>query len=53
MAQGILALTFADEDDYELAKVGDTWTLPNVKRELQEGAERIGAKSRSRTARSS
>ena len=28
VAQGILALTFADEDDYELARVGDTWTLP-------------------------
>ena len=28
VAQGILALTFVDEDDYELAKVGDTWTLP-------------------------
>ena len=41
VAQGILALTFADEDDYDLAKVGDTWTLPHVKRELQEGAERI------------
>ena len=44
VAQGILALTFVDEDDYELAKVGDTWTLPNVKRELEEGAERIGVR---------
>src|SRR5829696_3659251 len=41
VAQGILALTIADEDDYELAKVGDTWTLPEVRRELEEGAERI------------
>ena len=41
VAQGILALTFVDEDDYDLAKVGETWTLPHVKRELQEGAERI------------
>ena len=44
VAQGILALIFVDEDDYELAKVGDTWTLPNVKRELEEGAERIGVR---------
>src|SRR4029450_9165859 len=44
VAQGILALTYVDEDDYELAKVGDTWTLPHVKRELEEGAERIGAR---------
>ena len=44
VAQGILALTFVDEDDYELAKVGDTWTLPSVKRELEEGAERIGVR---------
>jgi aconitate hydratase len=41
VAQGILALTFADEDDYELARVGDTWKLPEVRRELEEGAERI------------
>ena len=46
VAQGILALTFVDEDDYELAKVGDTWTLPNVKRELEEGAERISGAHR-------
>ncbi|MBN1528056.1 MAG: aconitate hydratase [Thermoleophilaceae bacterium] len=44
VAQGILALTFADEDDYELAKVGDTWTLPRVRRELEEGAETITAR---------
>ena len=41
VAQGILALTFADDADYERAKVGETWTLPHVKRELEEGAEEI------------
>ena len=44
VAQGILALTFAEEDDYELARVGDTWTLPEVRRELEEGAEQISAR---------
>src|SRR3954454_15603994 len=41
VAQGILALTFADESDYDRAKVGDTWTLPNVREELQDGAQEI------------
>jgi aconitate hydratase len=41
VAQGILALTFADESDYDRAKVGDTWTLPNVREELQNGAQEI------------
>ena len=41
VAQGILALTFKDDADYDRAEVGESWTLPNVKQELQEGAERI------------
>jgi 3-isopropylmalate dehydratase small subunit len=41
VAQGILALTFADEADYERAEVGQTWTLPSVRQELADGAERI------------
>ncbi|HYY74446.1 MAG TPA: aconitate hydratase [Solirubrobacterales bacterium] len=41
VAQGILALTFEDESDYELAKVGDTWSLPSIRQELEEGAEEI------------
>ena len=28
VAQGILALTFVDEADYDRAEVGQTWTLP-------------------------
>jgi aconitate hydratase len=41
VAQGILALTFADESDYERAKVGETWTLPNVREGLANGADEI------------
>jgi aconitate hydratase len=41
VAQGILALTFADEADYDRAEVGQTWTLPSVRQELAAGAERI------------
>jgi aconitate hydratase len=41
VAQGILALTFVDETDYDRAEVGQTWTLPSVRQELQDGAEEI------------
>jgi aconitate hydratase len=41
VAQGILALTFEGESDYDRAKVGETWTLPNVRQELQNGADEI------------
>ncbi len=41
VAQGILALTFADELDYERAEAGRTWALPQVRRELEEGSDRI------------
>jgi aconitate hydratase len=41
VAQGILALTFKDESDYDRAEVGDEWSLPNVKQELEEGADEI------------
>jgi aconitate hydratase len=41
VAQGILALTFKDESDYDRAKVGDTWVLPNIKQELADGADEI------------
>jgi Aconitase C-terminal domain len=37
IAQGIAALTFADERDYDRAEVGQTWTLPKVRRELEQG----------------
>ena len=41
VAQGILALTFADESDYDRAAVGETWVLPRVREELAEGAAEI------------
>jgi aconitate hydratase len=44
VAQGILALTFEDESDYERAKVGETWTLPNIRQELEDGADQIGVR---------
>jgi aconitate hydratase len=43
IAQGIVALTFADESDYDRAEVGQTWSLPDLQRELSEGAEAITA----------
>jgi aconitate hydratase len=47
VAQGILALTFKDEADYERAEVGETWTLPDVRRELAEGSEEITVRTES------
>jgi aconitate hydratase len=44
IAQGIVALTFKDESDYDKAEVGQTWALPKLKEELEQGAETITAK---------
>ncbi|MBV8991604.1 MAG: hypothetical protein JO372_23830, partial [Solirubrobacterales bacterium] len=44
IAQGILALTFADESDYDKAKVEQTWTLADIRSELKDGAEAITAR---------
>jgi aconitate hydratase len=41
VAQGILALTFKDDADYDRAEVGQTWSLPKVRDELSEGADEI------------
>jgi aconitate hydratase len=41
VAQGILALAFADEADYDRAEVGHTWTLPNVRDELSGDGDTI------------
>jgi aconitate hydratase len=41
VAQGILALAFKDESDYDRAKVGEKWVLPEVRKELEDGAEDI------------
>ncbi|HKO28176.1 MAG TPA: aconitase family protein, partial [Solirubrobacteraceae bacterium] len=44
VAQGILALTFKDPSDYDRAKVGETWSLPGIRQELEDGAEEITVK---------
>jgi aconitate hydratase len=41
VAQGILALTFTDDADYDRAEVGQTWSLPRVRDELAKGADEI------------
>jgi aconitate hydratase len=41
VAQGILALTFKDAADSDRAKVGDTWSLPIIRQELQDDADDI------------
>jgi aconitate hydratase len=41
VAQGILALTFKDDADYDRAEVGDVWKLPNVRDELSNGSDDI------------
>jgi aconitate hydratase len=44
VAQGIVALMFEDEGDYDKAEVGQTWTFPNLRQELSEGAEAVTVK---------
>jgi len=44
IAQGIVALTFENESDYDQAEVEQTWILPNLKTELEGGSETITAK---------
>jgi aconitate hydratase len=44
IAQGIVALMFDEESDYERAEVGQTWTFPEIKRELSEGSDTITVK---------
>jgi aconitate hydratase len=44
VAQGIVALTFHDEADYERAAVGQTWSLPHVRAELAAGSVTVTAR---------
>jgi aconitate hydratase len=44
IAQGIVALTFSDESDYDKAEVGQKWSLPKLREELEDGSETITAK---------
>jgi len=41
ISQGIVALTFADESDYDRAEVEQCWSFESLRRELEEGAEKI------------
>jgi aconitate hydratase len=43
IAQGIVALTFEDESDYDKAEVGQTWKLANLREELEQGSDTITA----------
>jgi aconitate hydratase len=43
VAQGIVALTFSDESDYDKAEVGQTWKLPKLREELEQGSDTITA----------
>jgi aconitate hydratase len=44
ISQGIVALTFKDESDYDKAEVGQKWSLPNLREELEQGSDTITAK---------
>jgi predicted aconitate hydratase len=44
ISQGIAALIFDDESDYDRAEVGQTWTFPELRRELLEGSDTIAAR---------
>src|SRR5829696_8725273 len=41
VAQGIPALTFKDDSDYDNAEVGQCWKLPKIREELEQGADEI------------
>jgi aconitate hydratase len=44
VAQGILALTFADPSDYDKAEVGQTWVLDDIRDQLSSDADEIVAR---------
>ncbi|HKO26275.1 MAG TPA: hypothetical protein VJU80_02355, partial [Solirubrobacteraceae bacterium] len=44
LAQGIVPLTFSDESDYDKAEVGQKWSMPKLREELENGSETITAK---------
>ncbi|MBV9685328.1 MAG: hypothetical protein JO046_26280, partial [Solirubrobacterales bacterium] len=44
IAQGIVALTFSDESDYDRAEVGQKWSLPSLREELEKGSETISVR---------
>jgi aconitate hydratase len=44
LAQGIAALTFSDDSDYDKAEVGERWSLPKLRDELEQGSDTITAR---------
>jgi aconitate hydratase len=44
VAQGILALQFKEDDDYDKADVGQCWSLPRIREELENGSDDITVK---------
>jgi aconitate hydratase len=44
VAQGIVPLTFKDESDYDKAEVEQCWEFPDLRQELEEGADTIKVK---------
>jgi aconitase A len=44
VAQGIVALTFDDPSDHGRAEVGQTWSLPHLRQELERGSDTITAR---------
>jgi aconitate hydratase len=44
IAQGIVALLFDDQTDYDKAEVGQTWQFPKLREELSNGSDKITAR---------
>jgi len=44
VAQGILAVTFADESDYDRAEVGQTWVFDDIRAQLESDSDEIVAR---------
>ncbi|MGH3088709.1 MAG: aconitate hydratase, partial [Rubrobacteraceae bacterium] len=44
ISQGILPFVFEDEDDYEKFEAGQTWELPEIRKRLQNGDEKVSLK---------
>jgi aconitate hydratase len=44
IAQGILPLVFAEEDDYDRVERGHAWRMEGVRKEIFSGGERLSAK---------
>src|SRR5215207_4798519 len=47
IVQGILPLTFADEDDYDKARQGDKWKIEGARQAVESGGTELAAKSES------